>query len=413
MTETTTPTDRSLGTRRHPSPRVALLALASLIALLLTASPAHADSDGVMSNEIRHLSTIYGADDQPVNVGVIVLLDADGNEVEVLCVDINTPIAPGNQVSETPISEVTPPLTPQQWAQIRAILTNAPALMEPGNPYHVAAVQAALWHVSDGFDLKVEPHGGNPDPVNNAQTIELYQTILEQLPTWSAPAFSPNLAITGPMVGNVGSVGPFVATGNDAGLPLTLTVTGATATNGDAEPITEIEIGEPFYLQVDGPGTVEITVQGLVILQPGTLFDAPGRQTVAVVYPAAFVASARTTLQAVAAPEPGPGPQQPTADEPSTGDDPSGGSDEPVGPETVEPSDPGESLPGEALPTSSPAGVSSASAGVHSASGVGATLPRTGSGSTLLLTFLGVTLAVTGLSLRLVGTAAVTERRRG
>lgn len=122
-----------------------------------------------------------------------------------------------------------------------------------------AAVQSALWHFSDGFEL---------DQVNNpADMIANYNTILDRVANNAYPSLqgADNTMIESPadtegVVGEV--VGPFTVRTHAS--ILTLAITGATRVDelGNPNPDTAMSNGEQFYLLSNTVGSATATVTG-------------------------------------------------------------------------------------------------------------------------------------------------------
>ncbi|MGE3618892.1 MAG: thioester domain-containing protein [Acidimicrobiia bacterium] len=275
--------------------------LATVVAAVTTfwcTTFAGADSSVTMT-DIRHFSTIYGADGSSHGVAVIVVSDADDNEIDTFCVDIDTPISIDDGVVEVTGPASDPGLTDQQWSQVRSVLANAHSVMTGNDVQRTAAIQAALWNVSSGFELETDPAAV---PANDPVVIANYQAILAALPGWSSPGINPTLQLTGPTTATEATtVGPFIAQGLDGGVPLNVQVTGpATPVDADGDLITETLVGTPFFLQIEGPGDLTITIDGPVLVPAGTIYDAPGVQTIAVATTGLVLAHANLELTATA-----------------------------------------------------------------------------------------------------------------
>lgn len=276
-------------TRRSTSRLAGLLAVVVPLLVVNSAGTARADSTGTLS-DAHTFSSVIDSNGIAYDTAVIVLSDGAGQSIDAYGVEQNGGINLGDAVVETPSGATAPSLTAAQWQKVRAILNHAGSVVTGSDEDRSAAIQAALWHISDAFEPSLLDNP--PDLVAN------YQAIIAGLAWWSGPAVEPTLVLTGVTGGHVGDVvGPFAAAGVDAGVPLSIEVVGpATPVDADGNPIATIGVGAAFRLRLDGAGPVQVRVKGLVRVPRGTIYDAPGLQTVVVAAAGVFAAHTKLDL---------------------------------------------------------------------------------------------------------------------
>jgi LPXTG-motif cell wall-anchored protein len=269
--------------------RLAALMLVGCAALLATSIGAGADTTANF-NASKDFVRIWGTDGSNPMVTQLILDDGNGNTLHAFCIDISTNIEYGNVLNETPVSGVHPTLTDAQASEIRGILANASSVISGSANDQAASIQAALWHVADGFDLDTVK--------DDATMVANYQAILAAAPNWHGAPIAAALALTGPSTGTEGqTVGPFVTTGLTGQAPLNVTITGnGQAVDASGNPITQIAVGGSFFVKLTGSGPITASVAGLVTVAAGTIYDAPNVQTLIITHSGAFGATASVTL---------------------------------------------------------------------------------------------------------------------
>jgi hypothetical protein len=280
--------------------RQALVAILAGCGVLLCSAVGAGAATTVTLTTSVDVGNVYGTDGSGPLVTQRNLDDGTGHLLDAYCIDLGTVIGFGDSISETPLADVTPHLTTAQGAEIRGILANASSVTtSTSRPLDTrGAIQAALWHVSDGFNLSTT------DPRNSATLIANYNAILAAAPGWSsAPIAGLSLTLSGPSTGSVGqTAGPFVVHAGGTGA-LNVVITGpGQAVDASGTTITTVLPGGSFMIKVTGTGSVKATVSGLVLVPRGTIFDAPGKQTLIVATDGFIGASASATLSATVAP---------------------------------------------------------------------------------------------------------------
>ena len=139
-----------------------------------------------------------------------------------------------------------------------------------------AATQAAIWHVTDGFDLTV----GDNDPVIEANYAAILAAVdADALPSSGQPDVS--LSITSPEVtsGDAGTpVGPFVVSTTASSVTLT-PAAGVTVTDGEGVPLAgPIVDGTEFFLLSDADTTATVTASAEATVHAGRVFVKDGSQ---------------------------------------------------------------------------------------------------------------------------------------
>jgi TQXA domain-containing protein/LPXTG-motif cell wall-anchored protein len=268
------------------------------VALMLTAAiPAGAEPvTGKVSDNggVRGYNVDVGRDNSDIEAKLFGFELADGTNLQMYCVEINTPIDRQHNMVEQPWGEYPNESSPFNensdkinWVlhngypvvgaeKLTTLLTEQGAQLNDGIDAKeaISATQAAVWHYSDGTALNEEnplpdgPSGSEDDVV----ALYKYLTGADNVGLGDQPA--PALAIApGEKSGKAGEkIGPFtVTTTGDvenltAKLPDGVTITDA---DGNALAADAIENGTELYLDVpagtaEGKGTFEVTATASV-----------------------------------------------------------------------------------------------------------------------------------------------------
>lgn len=261
--------------RRRGRATAVVAVLATAIGLLVgLASPAGAASltfEGIEPDTQGTLIGTAGGRTQRLTAGRFIVT-VDGQRATGYCIDIH------NRADRGPLDEI-------DWETsgvanleaIKAILVNYTADGDEPADFPLVgskadralAIQAAIWHYSDGFELTGANGGGNVTPDNVTAN---YATILEavdggHISGGGEPTVS--LSITPPddTEGNVGDlVGPFVVNTTAASVTVT-TTEGITLRDAEGEPFTgDVTDGTELWVSADEAieGTISATAQAEV-----------------------------------------------------------------------------------------------------------------------------------------------------
>jgi TQXA domain-containing protein len=272
------------------------------------AGPAHAQSD-VTPLSWSSGGRVFGTLDNGTveaeyrdNPGVptgIFEVDTDGDDAPdalMYCIDIRTPLQWNQQHSEADWSEANV----ANLAMITWILQNYPpdvTLSKAGaeRSNEIKAVQAAIWHFSDGFDLYTDTAEGN-----NQAVIDLYQQIVADAEAVEEPP--PPIEITpADQTGVVGDGLVYDVT-STASNPIALEVTGGPdvtihpASGGicdtDAAPIAQIVGSGQVCLYSESPvGPVTLTASTEATVLAGQVYILEDSQSLIIGAEADIVAS--------------------------------------------------------------------------------------------------------------------------
>jgi len=258
--------------------RMFIALLVAGVALAFTISPAAAVS-----------VTVTGAGPTRTIVGTL----ADGSAFSDLggvvettggdayCADINTLIAIGDTVDEVPWDELGgSTMTPAERNAIAAIVnyefpqTGTGFELVGADDEKAAAVQAAIWHYADGFNL-------SPNPADNtANVLANYETILDRVETAAYPLLQPRVLEITPADASV-EVGAVVAYTVASSLgAVDLDITGADRVDASGNPVanTPVADGAQFYLRRADAGTASVTATASAPARSALGFDTPGIQ---------------------------------------------------------------------------------------------------------------------------------------
>ncbi|MCD9624550.1 Cys-Gln thioester bond-forming surface protein [Rhabdothermincola salaria] len=272
---------------RHKRRAGAIFALFALLASLMVgfASPASANSE-VVPKGVSVGGNVFGTwnGQQRTFYAGLIGVDTDNNgsvDAYAYCIDLGTNLANNKTYTEGTWNQATVP----NLGKITWILQNYDPSVPANRTEDVAkAVQAAIWHFSDGFNLDLGNQSGN-----NQAVRDLYSSILanaqdvpEPSPTLSiAPADQSEEAGTG-LVYNVSSTAPGpVALSLGGSIPAGTKIVPAAGgvCDAGAAPITSVTLtgGNAqvcvYSDQPGGPaeltGTVsQATASGRVFLRP-------------------------------------------------------------------------------------------------------------------------------------------------
>ncbi|MGZ8763817.1 MAG: thioester domain-containing protein, partial [Acidimicrobiia bacterium] len=264
-------------TRRAAAALVLLVALCS--ATVGLAAPAGAETVASWNGGFNGQS-IKGTDGVGHFAGQFTLDFGDTTAV-AYCIDLHKPISPPATLTEQPWESATG-RTSEQLSQIAWILDNYPA-GSYGSAWQAAAIQGAIWHFSDSWDLKQDPaqQGGH-----GAELVALYNEIVAAAaPHTDGSQPAPSLAID-PVVGSAYSGDAITyhvtATGATADITVTVSGGGETFVDGGGNPLPSPQTlpatgGEVRVLRnTDGSGSVH--AETTAIAQTGRVFIQPGSQ---------------------------------------------------------------------------------------------------------------------------------------
>ncbi|MCE6996870.1 thioester domain-containing protein [Saccharothrix sp. S26] len=251
---------------------------------------------------------------QGFNASLIGLRLQAGDEsqtAKAYCVELPTPLEDGKPLVEVPWGEHPNPDTKfkQNAAKVNWVLQNSyPALsvedayelygLNPKNKRSIliAATQAAVWHFSDGVDLREENSTEEEEDVYDGTVDDLVYKVYEYLTTKAQDLAEPKPTLSiepGELTGKAGGkIGPFVVstTATEAILTAELPA-GVTIVDADGKPLPVVDpdaraaaasatnVAE-VWVKVDSgvePGEVEFTVTASAKLRSGRLFVSSDR----------------------------------------------------------------------------------------------------------------------------------------
>jgi Thioester domain len=264
--------------RSHSGARVAAFLIALLAIFFFTAvNEARADTvatptgtgvggpiDGTISGTPRH-----------VRFAGLIRAEIDGTPTFVYCIDINNPLQLNQPQEEGNWSDSNVP----NLAKITRILQQRPAdaTAARGNAVEAAAVQAAIWHFSDGFALT----GGAPG------VMSAYNQIVADANANPVTEPKPSLGLTPTArTGNAGEYLQFELTTSATG-----SVSLAVAPAGAASLVTCDSAHTPLGSTISGPyprqlclhrssagGPVSLTAAATATVTAGRVFLRQGSQ---------------------------------------------------------------------------------------------------------------------------------------
>ncbi len=233
---------------------------------------------------------------------------------EAYCVDIATSVAVGDELRGVPGSTARPDISEQDLARIRAVAARYPpqggAPLPAEGQERRAAVQAAIWNLSDGFELSID----GTDFATPLAVELAYQEVL---------AFAAGASLDDPVASvTLEGVPDTVVAGEPTG-PVTVrttapsavvTVTGGLPVDADGTPMDgPVADGTRFWVLADDAapgtgtaasvGTLQLTVAAEVTAPAGMLLAADFVQSL-VIADGAPVSLSETYSVSVTAPAP-------------------------------------------------------------------------------------------------------------
>ncbi|ROP39124.1 LPXTG-motif cell wall-anchored protein/TQXA domain-containing protein [Saccharothrix texasensis] len=235
----------------------------------------------------------------------------DSQTAKAYCVELPTPLQDGQPLVEVPWGEHPNPDTKfkENAAKVNWVLQNSYPAIEVKDAYElygldpenkrsilIAATQAAVWHFSDGVDLRENDSTTEEEDVHGGTVDDLVFKVYEYLTTKAEDLAEPKPTLSiepGELTGKAGEkIGPFTVSTTateavlTAELPDGVTVVDA---NGNALPVADpnaraaaaatSNVAE-VWVKVDAgvePGEVEFTVTASAKLRSGRLFVSSDR----------------------------------------------------------------------------------------------------------------------------------------
>ncbi|WP_170232104.1 thioester domain-containing protein [Saccharothrix saharensis] len=243
----------------------------------------------------------------PVNaelIGLKIVEGGQGQTARAYCVELPTPLYDGKKLEEVPWDQHPNPNTKFKVnaAKVNWVLQNSyPALEEKDaealyglgdlrRSTLIAATQAAVWHFSDGVDLRKGDSTAEDESTENGTIDELVYKVYEYLITKAVDIkdVKPNLGIEpGSLKGEVGKTfGPFTITTTAEEVVLSVSLpAGVTLVDKDGKPLVVAKSDEmgaaqttkaaEVWVKVDEgvePGELELVVKAGAKLRSGRLF---------------------------------------------------------------------------------------------------------------------------------------------
>lgn len=290
--------------------RLGAAVLGASIVLMTAALPAAADAVVVKPHRpanVQGMGIFIEGKDKEINTELIGLLITEGGKGQTAtayCVELPTPLEDNTELEEVPWNE-----HPNDETQFKAnakfvnwILHNsyptlsikdartAFELPDVKESSLIAGTQAAIWHYSDGADLREENPTVEGDDVD-ADVLAVYKYLTGEKNTGKDQEPAPTLDIKQDLLeGTAGGalIGPFqVVTTSENDLTLEAEVPeGVTFTDKDGQPLQEqqgtlgaqaVTRTSEVFVKVDKdvePGEIEFTVHATAKLHGGRLFVA-------------------------------------------------------------------------------------------------------------------------------------------
>ena len=204
------------------------------------------------------------------------LATIDGAPSQGYCIDLSHGIAKGAALPETDWSQM--PVPPGRIDSIAWLLNHYYPQTDPAYPLQgsagqkAAAVQAAIWHFSDGFEL---------GPNNDAMIAANYAAILDAVPLrpeLGEPITS--LKLQTPDVKHLsGDLVPITVRTTGAGKIVAVAVTDGERLNAAGAPATGlVGDGDIVYVRRSEVGTATVAVSARAEVQKGRIFRVTGTQ---------------------------------------------------------------------------------------------------------------------------------------
>jgi TQXA domain-containing protein len=274
---------RQRGRRRTAAVVAAVAAALGLVVGM--ASPALAAMAEVVGQARGESGNLRGSvDDGPTRSygGGLFDITIDGEPGQAYCIDISTAIGGGATYDEADWDTSGVENLETVEAILRHYYPNGDGPtgyeLQGSNAEKAMGTQAAIWHVTDGFELDTD------DPGNSANVVANYETILAAVANGLDGFGEPEvtLAITPPSatIGEAGSlVGPYVIE-TTAGSVTVTPSDGVGLYDSAGEPFTgDIGDGTELWLSADGAAEGKITATAAGDVFAGRVFVANHSQT--------------------------------------------------------------------------------------------------------------------------------------
>lgn len=279
---TATTTTRATPTRALGYVLVALALVAASVFAAVHPAAAASQADYVGMGDHATISGRVGSSGpwSSYTAGEMLIRIDGGTTVVAYCIDIFTSISEqtGHDLPEVP------------WAtsgianldQVSYVLHT----YVPGSAGHAglagtdaqkaAAIQAAIWHLTDGFELRTTSGPG----ANHANVVANYQAILASIPAEGLPVEPvPSLQLTPPTASaEVGQLaGPFSVQTTGSDLPL-VAPAGVEVVDWDTGlPLTTVDDGDQFGVRSSTEGVVEVSASTSATIHAGRVFAKMGK----------------------------------------------------------------------------------------------------------------------------------------
>lgn len=276
-----------MGIRRHRarSRRRAFGLAGALIAVVaaaaVLAAPAEAASEATFDDLVDGSHATVNGNLGSFTAGLMGMTIDGASGAAGYCIDIGTTIEPG----ESGLGEVDWDTSgvPDLDTVGRILAAYHPNGSGPAgyeitgtDAQRAAATQAAIWHVTDGFELTV----GDNDPVIEANYAAILAAVdADALPSSGQPDVSLSIASPDVTSGEAGTpVGPFVVSTTASSVTLTPGA-GVSVTDGEGVPLAgPIVDGTEFFLLSDVDATATVTASAEATVHAGRAFVKDGSQ---------------------------------------------------------------------------------------------------------------------------------------
>lgn len=257
----------------------ALIAVAAAAAVL--AAPAEAASEATFDDLVDGSHATVNGNLGSFTAGLMGMTIDGASGAAGYCIDIGTTIEPG----ESGLGEVDWETSgvPDLDTVGRILAAYHPNGSGPAgyeitgtDAQRAAATQAAIWHVTDGFELTV----GDNDPVIEANYAAILAAVdADALPSSGQPDVSLSIASPDVTSGEAGTpVGPFVVSTTASAVTLTPGA-GVSVTDGEGVPLAgPIVDGTEFFLLSDVDATATVTASAEATVHAGRAFVKDGSQ---------------------------------------------------------------------------------------------------------------------------------------
>lgn len=237
---------------------------------------------------------------------------AEKDRVSVYCIDLHTNIGQGKTYDERDWqSSGVKNLTKIQW-----VLNNSfPHITEDSlakaagisgkveEKVAYAATQSAVWHFSDGFELK-----GAKDGAFNESVVKIYDYLTKTAADFTEPTAKLTISGNAATV-KVGELaGPFtlVSTQGD----ITLTASAGKIVDEQGNALTKVASEGKFWVKGEQVGDITVTATGTGRVPAGRVFKSEGSQTLIVAkeFDTKLVSTVKVTVTGGGASSPSPSP---------------------------------------------------------------------------------------------------------